>query len=272
MGDRLAFNNGIVFLSIVAALVFIAFSGNTSSLIPLYAVGVFLAFTLSQAGMVVHWWRQRGARWRTSIAINAMGCAMSAIVFLIAAVTKFTAGAWVSLLIVITFTGVALLTRRHFDRVAGAIALSVSGPRDRRERGDAHRDLQPHHRSDGASGPGERARPRLRSLAGSARDRAARQPHRPRSRSASASTGPTWGNHVPLELIQSPYRTVIPPTVAYIESLHAQRPDLTLTVVVPDLALHHCWQRLLHEDTAVRLRHALAPLSKVVVTSVPFHV
>ena len=77
---------------------------------------------------------------------------------------------------------------------------------------------------------------------------------------------------MPLELIQSPYRAVIPPTVAYIESLHAQRPDLTLTVIVPDLAVRHWWQRPLHEDTAVRLRHALAPLSKVVVTSVPLHI
>jgi hypothetical protein len=82
----------------------------------------------------------------------------------------------------------------------------------------------------------------------------------------------TWGNHLPLELIQPPYRTVIPPTVAYIESLRAQRPDLTLTVIVPDLALRHWWQRPLHESTAIRLRHALAPLSKVVVTSVPLHV
>ena len=103
MGDRLAFNNGIVVLSIVATFVFVAFGGNTSSLIPLYAVGVFLAFTLSQAGMVVHWWRVRGARWRTSIVMGAVGCAMSAIVFLIAAITKFTAGAWVSLLIVLVF-------------------------------------------------------------------------------------------------------------------------------------------------------------------------
>ncbi|MBV9681793.1 MAG: hypothetical protein JO046_08370, partial [Solirubrobacterales bacterium] len=81
-----------------------------------------------------------------------------------------------------------------------------------------------------------------------------------------------WGNHVPLEVIQSPYRAVIPPIVAYIESAHAQRSDLTLTVIVPDLAVRHWWQRPLHENTAVRLRHALAPLSKVVVTSVPLHV
>jgi amino acid transporter len=108
MGDRLAFNNGILVLSVVAALVFVAFNGNTNSLIPLYAVGVFLAFTLSQAGMVVHWWRLREAGWRTSIAFNAVGCAMSAIVFLIAGITKFTSGAWVSLLIVLVFTAVAL--------------------------------------------------------------------------------------------------------------------------------------------------------------------
>ena len=271
MGDRLAFNNGIVFLSIGAALVFIAFSGNTSSLIPLYAVGVFLAFTLSQAGMVVHWWRQRGARWRTSIAINAMGCAMSAIVFLIAAVTKFTAGAWVSLLIVITFTGVALLTRRQFDRVAGAIALSVSGPRD------GESEETPTEISNLTIVPMahlDRVSVRALAYAVSLGQPVIALHVSPTTEESErfCQYWTAWGNHVPLELIQSPYRAVIPPTVAYVESLHAQRPDLTLTVVVPDLALHHRWQRLLHEDTAVRLRHALAPLSKVVVTSVPFHV
>ena len=80
-----------------------------------------------------------------------------------------------------------------------------------------------------------------------------------------------WGGHVRLELIQSPYRAVIPPVVAYVESLQAQRPELTVTVIVPDLAVRHWWQRALHEDTAARLRHALASLPKVVVTSVPFH-
>ena len=82
----------------------------------------------------------------------------------------------------------------------------------------------------------------------------------------------TWGNQLPLELVQSPYRAVIPPVVAYVESLHAQRPELTVTVIVPDLAVRHCWQRPLHDDTAAPLRHALAPASKVVVTSARFHV
>ena len=270
MGDRLAFNTGIAFLSIVATLVFVAFSGNTSSLIPLYAVGVFLAFTLSQAGMVVHWWRLRGTHWRTSIVINAVGCAMSAIVFLIAGTTKFTAGAWVSLLIVVAFTAMALLTRRHFDRVADAIALNVSADRD------AETEETPAEVSNLLIVPvAQFDRVSVRALAYAA---SLRQPllalHVSPTEEESErfrSYWATWGNHVPLELIQSPYRTVIPPTVAYIESLHAQRPDLTLTVIVPDLAVRHWWQRPLHENTAIRLRHALAPLSKIVVTSVPLH-
>jgi hypothetical protein len=80
-----------------------------------------------------------------------------------------------------------------------------------------------------------------------------------------------WGNHVPLKVVESPYRAIVPPTVAYIESLHAQRPDLTLTVIAGDIAVRHWWQRGLHDDTAVRLRRALEPLDEVVVTSVPFH-
>ena len=128
MGDRLAFNNGIIVLSLAAALVFVAFGGRTGSLIPLYAVGVFLAFTLSQAGMVVHWWRSRGANWRTSIWFNAVGCVLSAIVFLIAGITKFTAGAWVALVLIGGFAGWALLVRRHFQAVSRAVDLAPDTP------------------------------------------------------------------------------------------------------------------------------------------------
>jgi hypothetical protein len=81
-----------------------------------------------------------------------------------------------------------------------------------------------------------------------------------------------WGNHLPLEVIESPYRAILPPTIAYIEALHAERPDLTLTVVVPELVVRRWWERPLHDSDAARLRRALWPLSKVVVTNVPFHV
>jgi amino acid transporter len=271
MGDRLAFNNGILLLSVVAALVFVAFGGVTESLIPLYAVGVFLAFTLSQAGMVIHWWRGRSSGWRRSIFFNAVGCAMTAIVFLIAAVTKFTAGAWVSLLIVVVFTAVALLTRRHFDRVAGVTAL----------RHEASSSEEPEETPSQVSNLAivpvphlDRATVRALAYAVSLRQPVLALHISPTDEEAERFRAywTDWGNHVPLEVVSSPYRAVIPPTIAYIEALHAQRPDLTLTVIVPDLAVRHWWQRLLYEDTAARLRHSLARLPKVIVTSVPFHV
>lgn len=208
--------------------------------------------------------REVGSEW--SQTSNGSGGSL----FLIAALTKFTAGAWVSLLIVVAFTAIALLTRRHFDRVANAIALNAAAARD------GENEETPAEVCNLLIVPvAHLDRVSVRALAYAA---SLRQPV------LALHVSPTeeeskrfrqywaaWGNHVPLELIESPYRAVIPPTVAYVESLHAQRPDLTLTVIVPDLAVRRWWQRPLHEDTAVRLRHALAPLSKVVVTSVPFH-
>ena len=271
MGDRLAFNNGIIFLSIVATLVFVAFKGNTSSLIPLYAVGVFLAFTLSQAGMVVHWWRLRGAGWRTSIIFSAVGCAMSAIVFLVAAITKFTAGAWVSLLIVLAFTAVALLTRHHFDRVADAIALSTSPARDG-ESEEAPADVSnlvvvPVPQFD---------RVTVRALAYAV---SLGQPVLALHVSPSEVESErfrrywaAWGNTC---RSSSSSRHI---ELSYHQQSHTSKrctrsdPSSTLTVIVPDLAVRHLWQRLLHDNEAFRLRRALAALPKVIVTSVPFHV
>ena len=101
IGDRLTFRNGIMVLSIVSAVIYVAFSGNTATLLPLYAVGVFLAFTLSQTGMVMHWRRHRDQpHWRQSLVFNATGAALSGIVFVIAGVTKFTSGAWVSIILI----------------------------------------------------------------------------------------------------------------------------------------------------------------------------
>ena len=271
MGDRLAFNTGIVLLSIAAALVFVAFNANTNSLIPLFAVGVFLAFTLSQAGMVVHWWRLRSGGWRRSIVVNAVGCVLTAIVFVIAAVTKFTAGAWVSLLIVVVLTGVALLIRRHFDRVAEATALSPNASvSEENEETPAQFSslvivLVPYL---------NRVAVRALAYAVSLGQPVLALHVSPTEEEATRfrEYWADWGDHVPLEVVESPYRAVVPPTIAYIEGLHAQRPELTLTVIVPELAVRRWWQRLLYEDTASRLRRSLASHPKVVVTSVPFHV
>jgi amino acid transporter len=117
MGDRLAFSNGIVALAVVAIVLYVAFDGNTERLIPLYAVGVFLAFTLSQSAMVVRWWRRRDRGWQHSLVANSVGAFLSAIVLLVEAGTKFTEGAWLVVVLVPTLMAMAWVIRIHYRRV-----------------------------------------------------------------------------------------------------------------------------------------------------------
>ncbi|MGZ6589328.1 MAG: APC family permease [Solirubrobacteraceae bacterium] len=308
IGDRLAFSNGIIVLSLIALVIYLLFGGRTESLIPLYAVGVFLAFTMSQAGMVVHWWRHReDSHWRRSLCFNGAGGLLSAIVFVTAAVTKFAAGAWVALLTVGLFVVAALRIRHHYDVVAAAIALrphSIELPRhpvapaveDGARPGTVRagrRDLEAQCRAaverevEAEELPVEIHHltivpvasldlPAMRALAYAA---SLQQPVLALHISPSEEEGArfrdywrTWGDHLPLEVIVSPYRAIVAPLVNYIESLHDQRPDLTLTVILPEIVVRRWWHRILHNQTAPRLRRALRPLPKVVVTTVPFHV
>jgi amino acid transporter len=301
MGDRLAFSNGIILLSVVASVIFVAFGGRTAPLIPLYAVGVFLAFTLSQTGMVVHWWRLRDPKWMRSLAFNATGALLSAIVFITAGITKFTAGAWVSLvavgLVIVTATSI----RRHYAAVGRAIALhphatevprctfkppahvgGLNGKTDVNT--DAGAQGMPAHETEET--PEELRHlilvpvasldlPSMRALAYAA---SLQQPvlavHvSPTDEEAERfrEYWRTWGEHLPLEVVVSPYRAIVAPLVNYIESLHRLGPDLTLTVILPEIVVRRPWQRILHNRTAPRLRRALRQLPKSVVTTVPFH-
>jgi amino acid transporter len=290
IGDRLAFSNGIIALAVAAAVIFAAFQGRTRALIPLYAVGVFLAFTLSQTGMVVHWWRNRGAHWRRSMAVNGCGALLSAVVLLTAAITRFTAGAWVVLAGIPLLIALALRIHRHYDTVRQAVSLHPLPDRaraispavaPRRARGRApaageerqespeqiqHLIVVPVARLDLAA---------LRALAYAASlsqptlgvhissdedeaERFRRQWH-------------TWGDHLPLEIIVSPYRAIIAPLSHYLEALHAQRRSVTLTVVLPEIVVRHRWHEILHGRAPQRLRRALRPHPGIVITSVPVH-
>jgi amino acid transporter len=290
LGDRLAFNNGIILLSIAAAIIYAAFGGKTNPLIPLYAVGVFLAFTLSQAGMVVHWWRGRDAHWRKSMAINAVGCGLSAIVFLIAGLTKFTQGAWAALVVIGLFIFAAERIRRHYDLVRKAVALRPQGV----ELPGAA--IAPPPVDRGASAPDAAVETEetperfhnlmivalasldLAGLRALAYATSLQQPVLALHVSPAEDEAErfrtywqTWGDHLPLEIVVSPYRAIVAPMINYIEMLHWQSPDLTLTVIVPELVVRHWWHSLLHNGIAPRLRRALRPLPKIVVTTVPFH-
>ena len=124
IGDRLTFRHGIMVLSVTSAVLYVAFSGNTGTLLPLYAVGVFLAFTLSQTGMVVHWRRHRDQpHWHRSLVFNATGAVVSGIVFVIAGITKFTAGAWVAIFLIGLIIVAALRVRRYYDLAGQQLAL-----------------------------------------------------------------------------------------------------------------------------------------------------
>jgi amino acid transporter len=289
IGDRLAFSNGIIVLSVIAAIIYVAFRGNTESLIPLYAVGVFLAFTLSQTGMVVHWWRHRDAHWRKSLLFNTLGATLSAIVFLTAAVTKFAEGAWVAVLAVGLFVWMALRIRRHYDLEAEATALHaeavevplyapftpvVEAPspdgeqaeREERPTDIRHLVIVP---LAGLDLPSVRALAYAVSL---------RQPVLVLHLSPTQEEATRfrdywhiWGDHLPLEVVVSSHRAIVAPLVNYIAALHYQRADLTLTVVVPEIVVCNWLHRLLHNQTAPRLRRGLRALPKIVITSVPFH-
>jgi amino acid transporter len=303
MGDRLAFSNGIVLLSIAATVIYVGFDGRTAPLIPLFAVGVFLAFTMSQAGMVVHWWRLRDPHWRRSLAFNATGGLLSAIVFVTAGITKFTAGAWVSLLAVGLFILLAMSIRRHYDAVAKAIALhphAIEVPRrpivpsvrdgaatsrpdaserevaDRERVGEAESEESPeqvHNLTVVAVASLDLTSMRALAYAASLQQPALALHISPTEEEAERFRDywRVWGDHLPLEVVVSPYRAIVAPMVNYVESLHRLRPDLTLTVIMPEIVVRHWRHRILHNRTAPRLRRALRPLPKIVVTTVPFH-
>ena len=273
LGDRLAFSNGIVFLAVAAAVIFAAFRGSIGSLIPLYAVGVFLAFTLCQAGMVVHWRRRRGRGWRRKLVINAIGAALSVLVLITAAATKFAAGAWVVVVTIPLVMLVSLRIRRHYDLVNRSLSLRPSPPATRGDEATGERPQEIRHLVVVPV-----ARFNLASL---------------RALAYVASLGPpalavhiapeeqegdrfreqwqAWGDHLRLEVLISPYRSVIPPLANYLVALHRRRPDLALTVVLPELVVRHRWHRFLHSRAPVRLRRALRGVPGIVVTGLPIH-
>ena len=302
IGDRLTFSAGIVLLSAASAAIYVALHGNTARLLPLYAVGVFLAFTLSQSGMVVHWRRHRDQpHWRRSLFLNATGAVLSGIVFVIAAVTKFTSGAWIALVLIVLIVLIALRTRRYYevtkqelllvpgeshDGAPHALPVAPRPPRPRSGRQGTPAEEQTTSKAEAAEHPDQidaltivpvfaLDRPTMRALSYAA---ALGQPAFALHISPTTEEAErfrhyweTWGDHLPLQVMVSPHRALVAPLVNYVWTLHGQRPDLTLTVTVPQIVDRHWWHRILLERVATRLSHALRALPGVVVTSVPFH-
>ena len=261
-GDRLAFSNGILILSALAGLLLVGFGGDTHALIPLYMIGVFVSFTLSQAGMVIHWRSLRTPGWRASAAINGFGATVTAIVLVIVAVTKAHEGAWIIILMIPVLVTIFEVTRRHYDHVASELTLRGWTP----EPAGGHTVLVP---IGGMQRAVVKALRYARTL--STDVRAIYIEIDPTATNALKKQWPEWGQNVALVVLESPYRSLMEPLLEYIEEVRRADPQGYVTVILPEFVPHRLWQHLLHNQHALLIKGALLFKPNIVVTSVPFH-
>jgi amino acid transporter len=268
LGDRLAFSNGIIALGVLAAVLYAVFGGSTDALIPLYTIGVFLSFTLSQLGMVVRWRRisrlggadARG--WKIRLAMNLAGAIATSVVLVIAVTTKFLAGAWVVVLLIPMIVITALAINRHY--------------RTARARVQTETPITPGDVRPVAVVPiNDLNDVQLQTLALARRlaDEvvAVFISDDPEKIEEIKRKWEMWGNHVPLEIIESPYRSIVRPLLNYLDAVDAQNEGRTLMVVLPEMVYGRWWHQFLHNQTALRLKAALLFRPGTVVVNVPYH-
>lgn len=262
VGDRLVFSNGIVALCVVAIGLLHHYGGSTHALIPLYAVGVFISFTLSQAGMVRYWMRHPDGAKPARAALNGFGALVTFVVLCVTATTKFMHGAWIVMVLIPCIVMVFLSINRHYADVqrqlalAGAEVPSTGGhtvllPLSHVHRGVLH------------------AISYARSI--NANVQAITIDTNPIATSHLEEVWLTWGQGIPLVVLESPYRSLLGPMVDYIRSLKARKPDEFITVVLPEFVVAKWWHNLLHNQSAFLLRAALLFEPRVVVTSIRIH-
>lgn len=261
-GDRLVFSNGIIILGLAAALLIVIFQGSTHALIPLYAVGVFTSFTLSQASMVRRWIVRKPPGWWWRATINGLGATTTGLVMSIVAVTKFVHGAWIVVVLVAGFIAVFSMVRRHYRRVAEQLSLEGYGgaPPIRHTVlvlvGDLHKGvvhaleyaktLSPDAKAVYVELDPERT-PKLEEKWGK------------------------WGGGAPLVVLTSPYRSLLGPFLDYLNHIQGQGQNHVVTIVLPEFIPARWWQHLLHNQTALLIKGALLFRKNVVVTDVPYH-
>jgi amino acid transporter len=275
-GSRLVFSRGIVTLATIAALLIIIFNASVTALVPLWAVGVFLSFTLSQAGMSRHWWRiglhkdekllgQESKGWKWKIVINGFGALCTAVVTLIFAVTKFTDGAWIIVLLLPTVVFGFFAIHRHYQSLAQDLSLDNFGEPQPPIR---HRVIVP---VAGIHRGTLEALQYARSLSDDIT--AVHILLDPEQRKIMENKWRWWGKGVRLVIIESPYRTFLEPFLGYVDELcGAAQPNERLTIIVPQFNPRHWWHNILHTQTAFWLRFALLSKKGIVITEVPYQI
>ncbi len=262
-GDRLVFSNGIFILGFFACLLLVIFHGDTHALIPLYAIGVFVSFTLSQAGMVKRWLVKRGLHWRKKLAVNGIGAVTTGVATIIIATTKFMQGAWIVFLLVALLIMMFRSIRSHYKAVAEQVSLTrdTRPPRPRR-----NLVIMP---IGGVNRSVVRAVDYARSRGGEIR--AILVDVDKEETALTEIKWAQWGCGVPLVVLPSPYRSILGSILDYIEELQHKDPDCWITVVIPEILPARWWQNILHNQRALLLKGALLFKDRVVLTDVPYH-
>ena len=263
-GDRLVFSNGIIAVAAAAGVLLWAFGGQVISLIPLFAVGLFTAFTLSQVGMVRHHLRLREPRWRWGVAINALGATATSIVLIVVLISKFTEGAWIPTIVIPVVVLICTLIKRHYDQVEVQLAVPPGEPlpvihntvlvlvsRLNRNTIDALAYAKSLHPARLVAVSVEVEEAGLDGL---------------REQWAALHSG------VPLKIVSSPYREVTKPILDFVDELDRERPDDVITVVIPEIVVHRWSEQFLHNQSAVALKARLLFRPNTVVISVPAQV
>lgn len=260
-GDRLAFSNGILTLAFVALFLVWLFNANTNALVPLYAIGVFVCFTLSQAGMVQHWRTTKDPGWRWKAALNGIGAVATAIVSLIQIVTKFTTGGWIVAVIIPLIILLLRKIHRHYEEFAADIKFTGQSP------------IMPLHHTVIVPVNGiTKATSAALVYATTISDEviAVYIEVDKRTTENMQKEWEEWDIGVPLEVLPSPYRSILKPLVEYVENLRMVSPGELVTVVVPEIVPKKWWEHLLHNKTALYIRTAFLFKANVVVVAVPY--
>ncbi|MFA5375124.1 MAG: APC family permease [Dehalococcoidia bacterium] len=261
-GDRLAYSTGIIALGGIAALLVVVFQGNVNKLIHLYAVGVFLAFCLANSGMVVHWWKKRGYRWKSSIIVNGLGAVVTTVILVIVIVTKFMFGAWIVILLIPLLIIFFRMVHRHYVNVGEQLRIvSDQLPSPKIDQVV----IVPIEDINYAS---LRAIAFARTIASDAimlhvsTDPESAEKVRQRVNS--------YASDLKLVVVESPFRSFVRPLLAYVKAIHSQKPDAFVTIILPEFITAHWWERYLHERSALRLHKVFEKHPNIAVVMVPY--
>ena len=274
LGDRLVFANGIVLLAVLAAALVVLFGGQTHRLIPLYAVGVFLSFTLSQAGMVRHWRKERGSGWIWKIAVNGLGAVATGVVLIVIAATKFVHGAWIVIALIPVIVWGFSQVRRHYRDVAQQLSLDGLEPLPWEDQA-THPRLKVMVPVSGMHRGTLAALRFARSLSSDVT--AVVVDVEPESTERVVEKWPAWGHGIPLEVLSSPYRSTLAPLLQFLDETDRRDAERGPAVIVlPEFLPARWWHNLLHNQTARFIKRALLYRRSLtgktrVIIDVPYH-